>query len=688
MKNGRYCNAQNVYLGSKVFSDLISDDDLVFLTDANNYPPMWVASPRQINNREYKFIESLNITQWGVEELIVALNSFNANNVYDQNAANKTRSKFNQWISVKDDVWLAKFYNILGEHFKPNSLYLYKKQKPLNIDKLKFIKAKKLNFDSYTFCYPSEVYTSIEDEQSIDNIFIAKIDEKFKINDEKFIFDDIRHFYKYLEIKLFDTKEALCFKIEAMQKDETRFSENDEKYYQFIKECINYSKNSNADMIIFEGKHFLLATDHENKKWWAVPSQIFIDDPFYKTNLSKPKIVFQTQYFLSEIYKSYFVDTELELFIDFLRKTKCIFFLPIVETVIPAEVRRQILKYDDIYAILIENYNMINKDFSINNIQKILIEKTNEISLLLWNSLSNSDFNYHQFEYAPNKSTRSIFGQSTLVKKLIDCDWLPNKAGVFFKPCDIHWEDLHDEFRDKRENKCFQAFLEAIEFGKHAKLRDEGYVLRDEAAKKLGFKSADAAEDAKEVLALFSPEEIAERKAQKDEDVFPSHPVPNTTRRTQLAESNANNANTRNYEPREFSTNTSRSSSDSIFSKLYLRSFYTDDTGAMRCQCCEYVMPFRLKGGTGEYYFVDVQITKVTKEHTNYRLALCPTCAAMYRHANDQTDEAIQAKLLACKLDDGAGNAAINIQLAGKPRQLRFVAKHLIDVKAILKVGV
>ena len=94
-------------------------------------------------------------------------------------------------------------------------------------------------------------------------------------------------------------------------------------------------------------------------------------------------------------------------------------------------------------------------------------------------------------------------------------------------------------------------------------------------------------------------------------------------------------------------------------------------------------MPFKIGDA---YYFEAVQCVKEVKNHhIENRLALCPTCAAMYQHARETDDEEIHCSIIKNNSPDNAPSVKIPITLAGKEYQLRFVGHHWFDLKTIFQ---
>jgi hypothetical protein len=108
---------------------------------------------------------------------------------------------------------------------------------------------------------------------------------------------------------------------------------------------------------------------------------------------------------------------------------------------------------------------------------------------------------------------------------------------------------------------------------------------------------------------------------------------------------------------------------------------YSNDDGVMVCQICDREMPFKVGG---QYYFEAVQfVTDASRDLHENRLALCPICAAKYRHARATEPSALRNDLSSQVIGTSA-SASVGVELAGENRRIRFVGKHAIDLQAAL----
>ena len=91
---------------------------------------------------------------------------------------------------------------------------------------------------------------------------------------------------------------------------------------------------------------------------------------------------------------------------------------------------------------------------------------------------------------------------------------------------------------------------------------------------------------------------------------------------------------------------------------------------------------------TGEHhYFEAVQCLRSLDHHYfENRLALCPTCAAMYLYARETDDANIRKLIVESDRSETVSSAEIPIKLANRQFQLRFVGTHIFDLKSSERV--
>ena len=102
MKRGGHAAATGIFRGRPArLSDLIVDADLATLLDEECSPPLWIANPPLMNQREDNFLSMLGISEWTIEDLVSEL--------FDQS------EQITEWLSGKSDKWHQRFYSLLSD---------------------------------------------------------------------------------------------------------------------------------------------------------------------------------------------------------------------------------------------------------------------------------------------------------------------------------------------------------------------------------------------------------------------------------------------------------------------------------------------------------------------------------------------------------------------------------------------
>lgn len=239
-------------------------------------------------------------------------------------------------------------------------------------------------------------------------------------------------------------------------------------------------------------------------------------------------------------------------------------------------------------------------------------------------------------------------------------------------------DDLRQDFPFDDRN----GLLTAIGFGAHARKRSEEYQVRNNAAKEIGFDSAEQAEAfAKLSKTGLTPEGLLDAIARHRHVSQPEESIPNPERRRQGVLERRANAPTKESVSRERAVQPG-AKSETLEAKAYLRSKYRNLEGQLVCQCCHAEMPFKIGDN---HYFEAVQCVRGIDHHYfENRLALCPTCAAMYRHARETDDAEIRQAIVELDVSVAVSSAEIMVRLAGEQYQLRFVGTHWFDLKTVL----
>ena len=279
---------------------------------------------------------------------------------------------------------------------------------------------------------------------------------------------------------------------------------------------------------------------------------------------------------------------------------------------------------------------------------------------------------YHWFHYTAH--TKYI--DSRMLTRLRESVWIATQDGSLERPTDINVNQLYEEFAGCDE------LIEILGI-EH---RDEHESI-NEHAKTIGFESADEAHKMAKLAKIIrdsgkSPDDLISQFAPTDLECrpnFPNKPSVNPEQRRKRLVNQIKLEPQKEYEVKNRSVRISRGDIDT---ESVLRSWYTNDNGQMVCQICKEEMPFKKRNM--EYYFEAVEALSgehFTQENGAQYLALCPLCAARFQEFV-MHDEAAMVTLKNALMN--SENDEISIQLGDINKSIRFVERHIQDMKTIM----
>jgi len=664
-KCGTHAKASGLYRGPAKIVDVLNDDDLSLLTSCD--PPLWAANPPQQNQREDRFLDSLKINEWGWSEIARAINKPYSFPYSDQQREENTQHKrrIEDWIVGKDDAWLMRFYALLGEVCETH----YKR---VDVSTLRIVRVETDHSESSEHIAPEEAFFPPNAETTPPtNISFVKptVYSTGKAEERK------KFAYSFLEksgVRLFDAKAVIELKLAQYKSPPTQVRES---YYKDIKQFIAYWKKNPNEGGIFSNKTFLLGVSHDNELYWLKPDQLCLDNPYIETGLSE-MVSIHGKIPIYDSYKDKLSETHLKDFTAFLKMIGIMHELEIKNVGTHENPHTGVLWQDRNRHRTKWTSTAINEDYSISYIDKYLDMKSVSASCLLWDALIHASSKSAKARCRPNQQYPIREVESQLVYHLKRHAWIPDKSGDFKKPQDMTKDDLRIDFPYDDRN----GLLTAIGVGENAKKQCEEYKARDQSAKDNGFDSAEElAKWLKVKEAGIPPEDILAQYTRRVEQ--PSESVRNPERRRKRVLERRENAPTKESVSRERAIQPGVSSVVAE-AKAYLRAKYTNSDKQLICQCCHAEMPFKI---VKAHYFEAIQCVRgLDQHHFENRLALCPTCAAMYQHARETDDKAIQHDILHLDADDTASSVEISVKLAGREFKLLFVGTHWFDLKTIL----
>ncbi len=664
MKCGGHASAANVCRGRKSLSDLVNDKDLATILGEGYVPPMWIANPMQRNQREDDFLTQLNISEWTTEDLI--------------NQLSTSSEPMMKWMSGKTAEWHQKLYVVLGEflsNLSTNQIYLYRK-------KLSELAIVRINDGTYRIgkesYFPSD---GVEHDDSM-----PRVDEKVYTCGTNEQQKKTKNFLEQIGVRAIGEIEL----IENLLKN--RYSQTASDHNGFKPEIKDIERfmalweKESSQASLFDGYSIFKLTSGK----WGRPRSVFLDSPYLDTGL---RAYFEAlgeeagrKWALSPKYKESGI--EPARLGEFAKAVGAQTRLEGKEQRIPHEHPEWNKLRDS--GGWSEKYS-INKDYDIPAFRVLLAEPDLAKSSLIWNTMHELPDDTLLAERRSNRNYQIQRANSTLVHNLRNKEWVPQKHYGqenidFKKPSEAVAEYLPKGFPYEPGSK----WLEAIEFGKSRREREENeqretaqktkeYQHQSDAAKSLGFSSAEEAQELAKIL-KEDPELISRWKAEKKKPTFPEESSRNPDRRRKKFEEQYGNAPEKKSEIRMRSVRTTETTE---YTRSWLKEKYTNDEEQMMCQICQKEMPFKKRDG--EYYFEAVEILTekyLPKEHEAQSLALCPLCAAMYKELVKQDKEAMERvkKDLMC-----SDSLEIPLQLGAWNTSIRFIETHWQDVRTILQ---
>jgi hypothetical protein len=655
-RNGHYRPSEALFRGPARIVEVLSDQDMLAINDWEYETPLWAANPAQQNQREDRFLSSLEIDPWSWEELKDALE----NCAWDEDMT----IAFQDWISAKDDAWLMRFYALLW--------YACDEEEYVDVSELNVVRVTAIDGERKEVL-PKDVYFMPEDESlAPEGIFFVKPEVYSIGRSEK----NKKSAYSFLEeagVRSFDEEASIQIVLEEYDKAPVKYKKKD------IQRFVSFWKKHPDKTGLFRRKKFLIGVSSTGKQDWYSSGELCLDQPYVETGLAQFTEV-HTRHPLWEGYAEKMTDRLSSDFKDFLVAIGIMTELRIQEFGAGGNPHANVLRQDYYKPGVRWTSTSVDEDFSINGIEGYLATSSIAASRLIWSALIKADQKAAKARFRPNRQYPTREAESRLINHLKNTAWVPNKNGEFCLPKEMSKDDLSKELPYDERN----GLLLAIGFGEEAKQRSEEFKTKNAAAKGLGFDSAD---DALEFAQLakdtgMTPAELRTIASRETKASQPEDAVGNPTRRRKGVLERRENTPAKASVKRE-RTIQPGARDETLEARAYLRAKYTNLDHELVCQCCRNVMPFQVKG---EYYFEAIQCVRGLDRHFfENRLALCPVCAAMYQHAKDTDDEVIQIAIVELTAPEEVSFVEIPVKLAGKEHQLRFVGTHWFDLKTVIE---
>ena len=655
---GGHAPASRLCQARATLKALLSDEDLAFVTERTDQPT-WAITANQKHQEQDRFLNSLDLASWDVEDLKDFLEARTREGARYWSDA-RVDPLVLKWMAGKSLEWHQAFYAILNK-------YCDDEDEVFDLAETRIVRTA-----DGAYRLPKDAYFQTGVPSKKDPL--PRVDEEiFSVGTKKVQQAEARKFLASIGVKVPGELEEVTLLLKARYGPEGD-APSDNVYLADLKRFMAFSERNPHSRGLFESA-ILFRIDSPDFNW-AQASVAYVDAPILTTGLrgfyESIKDDGERRWPLSDWYKEQ--GLPLEKFAEFAR------FVGVEH-----EFRSLWLETDCIrnerYGYLCqvpgERYSSpINRDFAMTRRAGDLLRlKTVEGAKLVWTAMCKAPSQVHNARYQKNASSGSHWAKSQLICRLRDLEWVPQSDGSFVAPRQATTAKLPDGFP---YDHSFQ-WLQLVEFGAEERKRSSDSTAKAAKRAELGFASDEDYQRALEFSKLPQVEQVRllehVKKVEEERVELPERPVRNSDLRTARVGEQARLTPEKEAEVRARSVQLGVEAAR-IASKQYLEDQYKDSRGLLICQVCKDKMPFKLP--SGGFYFEAVEaVAGLEKRYRETYLALCPNHAAAYRHANSQVD--IMEELIAT-----AVGREVEVHLGGEATTIYFTEMHLADVRACL----
>lgn len=714
LHGGGHAPADNLLSGPASIRNVIDNKLLPFFVGEKL---RWVAGVPQKNSRPDRFLRSLGINEWSWSQLIVSVDE----------EFNHSKSKFTleeslNWLQQRSDEWMQAFYALLNEALNQNLTYEERNQIAGDLRKrhlygselLELAKAwQVIRASENLHLIGSDVYLPKEGRLFHENITLLKMEilkgrksarldnaEQFikiagvrEVDEGAEIKTTLNRFYSEKDVQI-DWQTHLTH----LERFTTYWQENGPTYF-----------GSNPTTRLFKDYSIFRSRRGNRLK----PQEAFIDSPIMETGISS---IYEDDVILSPNYD------KICGVLEFAKSTGVKDCLEIILTSTWDNPDKSKLGKGSGNETAFKD----EKDYTIENVEDLLLKKQLPISRLIWRTLSNASSENLQARYRPNKSTSYKYADSQLIHFLRKYSWIPTASGNFKKPSEICREELIEGFIYDDRN----GWLTAIEFEANIQAEreksNEQSRAKQQAAQALGLNEelvtelADIAPEEQEELLQALKEKKRRKKAEESklkdlvegksisprqnfDDAFnrngkvsplidqaqESSPVNNPERYKEKISEELGQR--RQDEPKRQERTKSRIVNILEPKNQEVRDFFIAEYNG-HCQICEQTFP---RKSDGKPYFQAVYIiphaTAAWTGMSGNVLCLCAQCSAKFQHGavgwKNNATPSEQLLALVPESDSGV-KPVLTMRLIGDETVIKFSDRHLLQIQALFQTEV
>jgi hypothetical protein len=676
MRGGGHAPATELVVSPLQFYVPLDIGDVRFLMDrcetasdksAEREFPQWLLSRQDLPARAKQFLEQVSAREFGWKQLRSTIDGLN-DNWWERNSdvVATRRANFEEWLAGKNNSRIRNLYRLFallpeyGQHVTWPALRIVRVQgggaPEMYLPAEAYFAPPGQKIDRFDFVLPS-ILTTTERQNSNEDSKIRGFLSKL----------GTREWDETARIKL------VLDKYRDRDGESLSLDEIPDQYFTDLHQILDFHRSDPDKEQLLVTVPFLIGTDTTGDPVWCRANDLVLDAPYSDTGLATIASEIGKKKTLWGGYASRPESSALQVLADKLGTLTRL-------KVYGIECNESNAEFDArwIQGGRSSEYKL-SQDWWIAWLAPFLRSKSIPLMRQVWLALISGEEKHRSAKFRLNKTAVTHTMSSRLVQTLGRNAWIPDRNGEYRLPSDIGGDDLRDDFPlpESRE------LLDAIGFGQKEQQSTQAARTELMLAQALGFDTAARAKKFATLSALLTDEQLDDlARNLSDSNADPDLPgslVRNPERRsTNVIEGEAEG-------PRKESVLRVRAvrvdTEERERSRTYLRAEYADDDRVI-CQACHSPMPFKVRGAD---YFESVECVKDRDRvsHQN-RLALCPLCAAKYKHARATTDDELREIFASLTIDAITDHVSVPVLLAGDSVTLHFGSKHAFDLQTVL----
>lgn len=656
---GAHAPAQKLYQARAVLKALLSVRDLAFVTGRDD-DPGWAIGATQKNSNQDRFLTSLGIQSWDIENLKRFL-ELHVRKGHDFWRPSELSSAVVDWLSSKSAEWFQALYAVFYKYCEDTADYG-------KLAEVRFVKLVSGELGTAREAYFQAGYDDGTDAlPKVDNAILTAGNKRAQQEDAK-------RFLERLGVRVPNETDQIHLLLQSRYAEDSDVP-SDAVYVADLKRLISFLERYPDAGTGFSQAYLFKVESPEFE--WGRAEDTYLDEPFVRTGLKclheLQKDPNKRRWPLASWYRT--CGIPLQKIIKFAEQVGCQkeFNSIWIETDCYKNPQWSYLRL----APGGRQGNGIDRDFILSvEALSLITAKRVDAALLFWKALCHAASvrpTILRACYQVTEKGGPRYANSQLVHVLKTQAWVPQIDGQFVMPRAATPAKLPEGFTVDAGYK----WLEAVEFGAEEKQRVTESAQRATQRSELGFQSEEALRRAQQFVKLPDEEQdrllqlAAERHREPVE--LPERTVRNIELRQRRVGEEARQTPEKAAEirPRAVQLGVAEAK---VQAKLYLTDQYTNSHGQMICQVCKDELPFKLLNGA--YYFEAVEIAaEAPKRFREGFLALCPNHAAAYQYANAQKNSMLEL------IATAPGNE-IDVCLGGIETTIYFTQVHRADINS------